>query len=73
MNIAHDRKAISEFSHTLMSFTITTKVRLFHFEKILITENWVNIELAEAETGEIFDRFLWGETSLISEHFVSKF
>ena len=50
LNISHDRKGISTFSHTeLQLFMITAKVLLFQFEKISITEfggplssNWAN-------------------------------
>ena len=50
LNISHDRKGISKFSHTeLQLFMITAKVLLFQFEKISITEfggplssNWAN-------------------------------
>ena len=50
LNISHDRKGISKFSHTeLQLFMITAEVLLFQFEKISINEfggplssNWAN-------------------------------
>ena len=40
---------------------ITTRVRLSHFEKMLLTE----LQLTEVQNGQIFDRY-FGEDKLIS-------
>ena len=38
MNITHIRKGIAKFLHMISwTFMITTKVRLYHFENMLIT------------------------------------
>ena len=50
VNITHDRKGICKFPYKLWeSFMTTTRVGLFHLEKVLITEsgahwksNWAN-------------------------------
>lgn len=47
---------------------ITTRVRLFHFEK----NQLINLELAKIQTRQIFDRYFWGD-KLIGKYFDSKF
>ena len=61
LNITSDKKGSSKFPHTVIySFMITIKVGSFHC--------LLNLQFAEIQTGQIFDRILGGD-KLIGEYF----
>ena len=67
LNITHDRKRIKISARVCI-------VSYVYFKDMFIPKyRLLNIELAEAQTGKVFDNFFGGGDKYIIEYFESKF